>query len=173
MCGTSTKITIEKEGSKIRFDNKIKCGSGFVYGIKIKRNQQNIPLAQDKTSKLHGLFCHSDIQQGKRTAKDIGYDVSEMEEIIDCKDCKIGKAKQKAVPKIDQNRGKTPGERLLIDISSVKTTEAKKKFWVLVEHQATKMKLSFFVNKNVEKARNVKNRFGQIVIESKRYFVKE
>ncbi len=33
LCGTSTEMTIEKEGSKIQFDNKMKCGSGFVYGF--------------------------------------------------------------------------------------------------------------------------------------------
>ncbi len=140
LCGTSTEKTIEKEGSKIRFDNMMTCDSGFVYSTKIKRKQQNAPLAKDKTSKLHGLFCRSDIQQVKRTAKDVGNYTSAMEEIIDCEDCKIGKAKQKAVPKVDQNTSKTPGERPLINMSSVKRTEPKEKFWVLVKDQATKMK---------------------------------
>ncbi len=144
----------------------MKCGSGFVYGI--KRNQQNVPLAQDKTSKLHGLFCHSDLQQVKRTAKDFGCDTSEIEETIDCEDCNVGKAKVKAVPKIDQNRSKTPGERLLINISSLKTTEAKKKFWVLVENRATKMKWSFFVNKKDEQVNPIVNLIKAIQSDGKK-----
>jgi len=72
--------------------------------------------------------------------------VDDINNKINCEDCKMAKAKQKAVPKKDETKSLTPGERLCINSSSVNTRSAKKKFWILVEDQATSMKWSLFVN---------------------------
>ena len=54
--------------------------------------------------------------------------------------------KQKAIPKYTNTKSNIPGKRLCINISSVNIRKAKKKYWALVEKQATCMKWSFFVN---------------------------
>ena len=50
-----------------------------------------------------------------------------------CKDCAIGKAKQKAVKKTTSTHATKPGERLFVDISSVNATSAGgRRYWGMV-----------------------------------------
>jgi len=148
--GTKSKLHIYKNSNKMTFDIKIKCRKGHVFAKELYPSKHDTALvsesSDDKTMRLHRQFCHSDIQQVKDTAQRLGMNIDDVKSNIDCEDCKIAKAKQKAVPKKDKTKSLTPGERLCIDTSSINTKNAKKKFWVLVEDQATSMKWSFFVN---------------------------
>jgi len=59
-----------------------------------------------------------------------------------------GKAKRMAINKEAKNKSTIAGERIMIDISSVKSEEEMKrvgKFWLLVIYEATDMKWSFFL----------------------------
>ncbi len=53
------------------------------------------------------------------------------------------------VNKESQNKTTDPGERLMIDISSIKTSGKEQigNFWLLVVDEATDMKWSFFLKK--------------------------
>ena len=48
-----------------------------------------------------------------------------------CKECSVGRAKQKSVPKVRVERAKEKGLRLLLDVSSVKRVSlGGSKFWL-------------------------------------------
>ena len=65
-----------------------------------------------------------------------------------CQSCLIGKAKREVINKESNNKSTIPGERLMIDISSVCGRHQKKKkvngncFWLLIVDKATSMKWS-------------------------------
>ena len=56
--------------------------------------------------------------------------------------------------KESKNKLTVPGEKLMIDISSIKTKNKKKvsKFWLLVVDEATSMKWSFFSKRRANKS---------------------
>ena len=85
-----------------------------------------------------------------------------MKDTIDCLDCRIGRAQQKSIAKMDETKSKTVGERLCINISSVKMKMAKKKFWVLIDDQAMCMKWSYFVNKKNNQTKPIVKLFKEI-----------
>ena len=64
-----------------------------------------------------------------------------------CEDCLKGKAKRLNINKESKNNSTKPGERLMIDTSSIKTKNNKKvgRFWLLVVDEATDMKWTFFL----------------------------
>ena len=150
--GTRGIMGIEKDKKRFEF-TKHACGSGCIYRLHLLSENETAFLAESmesSTKRIHEMFCHSNMKQAKEAAKKIGLSVKNVDDEIDCEDCKISKAKQKKVDKVDETRSQTPGERLCIDISSVKTSKANKKFWVLVEDQASCMKWSFFVRNKDE-----------------------
>ena len=58
-----------------------------------------------------------------------------------CENCTMGKAHQKNVPKLNKHGSKIPGERLYIDISSIKARSLSgSKFWLLAVDEATHIK---------------------------------
>ena len=59
------------------------------------------------------------------------------------------------VSKLDKGRSDKPGERLCIDTSSMKTSQKYKRFWVLVEDQATCMKWSYFVKNKSDQVKQI------------------
>ena len=67
-----------------------------------------------------------------------------------CLSCSLEKIRQKNIPK--KNEDKKPGERMYLDISSVrKTSMGGRQHWVMLVDEATKYKKSFFLkNKNAQ-----------------------
>ena len=147
LIGEKKGLRIRKNNIEVSFKERIKCGTGHVFGIRTMKNKEaaNVTLTKPNTKWIHEAFCHSNMTQAKLAAKRLGMNVETVDEKYDCEECKIAKAKQKPVPKVDTNKSSTPGERLCIDTSSVKTSKSLQRFWVLVEDQATCMKWSFFV----------------------------
>ena len=140
-------MKIEKNGKIIHF-TKRKCRSGTVYDLRMRIRAEHANMArttrEERIRMVHELYCHTNMVQAKRAASKAGINIEDVDDQIDCLECKISKAKQKSMSKLDTNRSKTPGERLCLDISSVKT-KTWKRFWVLVEDQSTSMKWSYFV----------------------------
>ena len=106
-----------------------------------------IATMEMNTRRIHKMFCHTNMVDAKKAARKIGINVDDVADTIDCQECKLSKAKQKKIETVDEGKSKKAGERLCIDTSSVNVSTGKKKFWVLVEDQATCMKWSFFVKK--------------------------
>ena len=42
--------------------------------------------------KMHQMFCHSYMKQVRDTASNMGMDINNIEDYIDCEDCKVAKA---------------------------------------------------------------------------------
>ena len=66
---------------------------------------------------------HTNVEDVKRTAKYYNMQF-ESKTFESCKDCCIGKAKQKKLNKDPVPRSTTPGERLMFDMSLIKKQEA-------------------------------------------------
>ena len=149
LSGNDKSMSIEKGKVKIVFDKRIRSGNGFLLGIEFEhRSNDKALLTKEKIDlqQAHEMFGHADVQQVKATLNQMGIEPSDKS--IECLACGLTKAKQKAVPKEDVKRSTTPGQRLSIDISSVKTpSSVRKQFWLLVIDQATSMKWSFFIPK--------------------------
>jgi transposase InsO family protein len=63
-----------------------------------------------------------------------------------CADCAIGKARQKNLNKLWTNGSKVPGERLYVDISSIRgESYGGAKYWALVVDDCTDFCWSFFL----------------------------
>ena len=97
--------------------------------------------------KAHGILGHPGRDLLLGTAGKLGWTLSEKND-KNCKDCMKGKAKRMAINKEAKNKSTIAGERIMIDISSVKSEEEMKrvgKFWLLMVDEATDMKWSFFL----------------------------
>ena len=67
------------------------------------------------------------------------------------------------VPKKNEKRIKTAGERLYLDVSYINgVSMGGAKFWLLVVNEVTRYKWSFFMNKKSELASTVANLIKQI-----------
>ena len=65
-----------------------------------------------------------------------------------CEDCAIGKACHANLNHASENKSTTPGQRWLLDISSIKGKSiGGAKFWLLVIHEATDYCFSIFLKK--------------------------
>jgi len=101
---------------------------------------------EDQTRSMHEMFCQSNMIQAKDTAKSIGINIDNVDDFIHCQACKMSKEMQNKVLKQDSNRSNVPGERLCIDISSIKTILINnKKYCVLIKDQAMCMKWIYFM----------------------------
>ena len=111
-------MKIEKNKKVIHF-TKRKCGSGTVYDLhmRIRTEEANVASTtkEEKTKRIHELYCHTNMIQAKRAASKAGVNVDNVDNHIDCPNCKIGKARQKTIAKRDENRSERTGERLCID----------------------------------------------------------
>ena len=94
--------------------------------------------------KVHHMLGHANEDVVRRTARNLGYELKG--KMIPCISCSIAKAKQKSVPKRAQSPSTVRGERLFIDISSVRgKSYGGVKFWLLVVDEATNFKWSKFL----------------------------
>ena len=84
-----------------------------------------------KTAKIHGLKLKGDFEV--------------------CEDCAIAKARQKNVNKVWKGGSQIPGERLYLDISSIKEKSfGGAKFWVLIVDDYTDFCWSIFLKSKGE-----------------------
>ena len=149
--GNSKSLKATKGKFGIIFDRVIEAGSGFLLGIRL------VPTSTDDAAYvtlpdkakidynlLHAMLGHPGSASVQRTATSLGLELTGSLE--KCPDCATAKMRQKNIPKENENRSLTPGERLYIDTSSVKSKSyGGNKFWSLVVDEATGMTFSDFV----------------------------
>ena len=98
------------------------------------------------------MLGHAGEDATAKTAKALGWKLTGA--VKRCESCQVAKAKQKAVPKDSEHTpSKTPGERLYLDISSVKKPKEVKHVgktnWYMIVDEATHLKSSnFYETKN-------------------------
>lgn len=146
------------DGSQIVCDRRMNVkGGGFVNGVEMVPVSDFSNLAHDKAWKdahetelisvndYHEQLGHPSMVITRSTAKARGVELKGTAEL--CRDCSIGKAKQKKVPKDTVERSSIPGERLFLDISHPKTNSLGcKRNWLLVLDDATDCPFSFFMS---------------------------
>ena len=159
MEGDEESIRLTKGEMTINFDIKIPTPKGFLYGLYITRRQEicGIATSSNRTMPLmeaHSKLGHISISETKRISKQLGWRIDD--EYERCEACAIGKAQQKGVTKRSNHVIATKnGERVFLDISSVKNTEfpevevTPKPYWRIIVDERTQMKFSdFFTTKN-------------------------
>ena len=111
----------------------------------------NAPIVNRKQSKeyIHRVTGHAGHHLMDATAK--YYKVDLTGKVNNCLSCSLEKIKQKNIPKKNEDKSKNPGERMYLDISSMrKPSMGGRQHWVMLVDEATKYKKSFFLKKKNE-----------------------
>ena len=139
-------VTLKNGGSLREVDLKASRGTE---SDNIANAAKSGPKVQFKT--LHHKLGHASRESVKATASHFGWELTG--ELEKCTACAVGKTKRKKLNRELQPKSSVPGERLFLDISSVKATSiGGAKFWLLVLDDATDMCWSFFLKEKSELA---------------------
>ena len=157
--GTKNGIVLEKGNWKANFNVRFGTPKGHVFGATIipennnEMGQVNLRQRLDY-ERAHQILGHPGRNKLIGTTERLDWHLNE-KHAENCEDCLKGKARRLNVNKISKNQSKNPGERIMIDISSVKTKNNKKvgRFWLLVVDEATDMKWSFFLKKKSDQVK--------------------
>lgn len=150
--GSKDGIEIKKGQWSMKFQTKFGTQQGHVFGTTIipASGDATAFIAGARTSKkymeVHQLLGHPGRDKLLGTCERLNWKLTG-EEPSTCEDCLIGKARRMNMNKESKNRSTKPGERIMIDISSVKSKDQRKigRFWLLVVDEATDMKWSYFL----------------------------
>ena len=144
-----------KGDTRITFDRIFNTASGSLCGVDIlprtgSNNKHDIAVPASDTAKhwdinrLHKVYNHASEEVLRKTAKHYGWTVTGKFEA--CADCQMSNIKQKAVPKYTETKSTTPGERVFIDITSVRhRSMGGSKFWLGCVDDATDQTWSSFL----------------------------
>ena len=149
-------MTLTKGSVVIRFDIIIPSGDSFFSATEIipMGDVCNTMLEAGQTMKMkdfHEIFGHSNEETVRATAKSM--DVKITGNMKPCEHCFVSKSKQKNVPKVTETKITVAGERLFVDISSVKFPSfGGSKFWLLLMDDASSKTDSFFLKEKSELA---------------------
>ena len=148
-------IAISHEDHKpIIFDRVPKAGNSvMLVGKMVIRNPEevNAVIVNGKQSKeyFHRVTGHAGHRLMDATAK--YYKVDLTGKVNNCLSCSLEKIRQKNIPKKNEDKSENPGERMYLDISSMrKPSMGGRQHWVLLVDEATKYKKSFFLKKKNE-----------------------
>jgi hypothetical protein len=149
--GSKEGITLQKDSWLMKFDRKVGTPRGHVFATTLipatnyEIAQVNLPIGYEKA---HQLLGHPGQNKLLGTAERLGWILAAKTE-KECEDCLKGKARRLNLNKEAKNKSIKAGERLMIDISSVKNSDKKQvgRYWLLIVDEATDMKWSFFLKK--------------------------
>ena len=139
---------------KIIFDQEIETGKGRLLGVKffpVENNIASITLAKETKSvqEMHEVLGHTHEKVVWSTATHLG--IKLIGEFNNCKNCALGKAKQQNIAKINANKAEAKGERIYLDISSIKNKSfGGAKYWILLEDEAMHFCWSLFAKEKGE-----------------------
>jgi len=158
--GNQDSIVLEKNGTEIKFDIKIRTKEGVIYAMYLKRDHVELAgVGTDAVKKVninsaHALCGHTSEEATRATAKALGWDITRGV-MQPCAACAAGKAKQKNVPKASEHiASKANAERIYMDISTIKGEKDgpkvnAKRHWRILVDERTQMKFSkFFTTKS-------------------------
>ena len=149
--GSKQGIEIKKGKSSMLFHEKFGTAKGHIFGTTISPVSALALVSNTKIQKTfeeaHQVLGHPEKKLIQGTSNRLGWKLMG-EDMTACEECLIAKARRTNLPKTAKNPSKTPGERIMIDISSVRNKENIKsgRFWLLVVDEATNMKWSFFLH---------------------------
>ena len=157
--GDATGITVKHpSGDVIDFDIVVRTGKGAIFACRFIRD---VELAGVSTgagtvmniAKAHGLLGHGDEESTRQSAKELGWVITRGK-LDPCLHCARSKAKQKNVCKAsDKEKAKEPGERMYLDLSTIKVLqedktefELKRKYWKTMVDEASGKKFCDFTS---------------------------
>lgn len=169
-------ITLTKGKQMIEFDRLFKCPTGQLIGVKIKtiddtgavastNNNDNLMLSYDV---YHSRLMHANDEVLRRTGQRLGWKFNQKENKTTCISCAMGKSKQKKIPKTTHVKATRPGERLFVDISSMKNRSlGGSKFWALVVDDHTDFLWGKFFSKKSDLSKNILPILKQLFVKGK------
>lgn len=147
--GSKEGITVQKGTWSMNFNRRVGTPRGHVFATSLiplsnyDSEQANLSIGYEAA---HQILGHPGRNLLLGTADRLKWTIKD-KKTTECEDCLKGKAKRMTLSKESSNRSIIPGERLAIDISTVKTQNAKRmgRYWLLVVDEATNMKWSYFL----------------------------
>jgi len=142
-------LTLQKNSVKMIFDRSFLINSCLIPAVDIvpRYDIASVGLTKGKVinaNKMHEILGHVSEETMRKTAKFYDWKISGT--LNKCSDCGLAKSKQANTSKEKVLRSKVPGERLFIDISSVKgKSYSGSKFWLLVVDDNSDMAWSWFL----------------------------
>jgi hypothetical protein len=124
--GDEKSLWLSKGDDRVVFDLNIRTKEGCIFAMYMHRDGVEVVALQAEThrkiniEKAHQLLGRMSNDTTRATAKALGWEIlgGSMQP---CESCAVGKAKQNNVPKKSENISAVkPGERIYLDISSVK-----------------------------------------------------
>ncbi len=147
-----------KGNHEIIFNHRYKAGDGFTLGIEMVPIRKQFGQACAATNEnrktmniedFHRLLGHPGEEKTKETAKWMNIELKG--KLESCESCDLSKSKRKKISKVNLNKTKIPGERLYIDISSIRDpSNSGRKHWLLIVDEATDFKWSRFLRTKSE-----------------------
>ena len=150
-------IALTHEDHKpIILDRVLNSGNSVLLAAKmVIKNPEEVSAAivNGKQSKeyFHRVTGHAGHHLMDATAK--YYKVNLTDKVNNCLSCSLEKIRQKTIPKKNGDKSKNPGERMYLDISSMrKPSMGGRQHWVILVDEATKYKNCFFLKKKNKQA---------------------
>ena len=148
-------IALTHEDHKpIIFDRVLKAGDSVMLAAKmVIRNPEEVNAAivngNQSKENVHTVTGHAGHHLMDATAK--YYKVNLTGKVNNCLSCSLEKIRQKNIPNKNEDKSENPGERVYLDISSMrKPSMGGRQHWVMLVDEATKYKKSFFLKKENE-----------------------
>jgi hypothetical protein len=116
-------IVLKKNSNTLMFDRLMQTDNGAVVGVIMKPKIDTIHMSIEKgrvvnINDFHKSMGHVNEESLRKTAQ--LYNIKLKGKLEKCYECSISKIKQRNVAKTTENKSEIPGERLFIDISSIK-----------------------------------------------------
>ena len=138
--GELMQLKFDKEDYHLTFDKIFATGSGQLLGVEIKPDEEHPTVslligALKIYEDIHEKLGHPNDQVVQNTAKHYGVQTNQKEEKKHkCVYCAAGKHKKSPIPKTVRYKTSFIGERINIDITSVKTQSfGGAKYWLMVQ----------------------------------------
>jgi len=150
-------ITLTKNDVTLKFDNLIKTKDCCVSGIRLTPILNDVGTLATGSGKeetveinnLHKILGHCGKASARLTGMALGYKVTGKFEV--CEPCAVAKARQKNVNKDWKGGSNVPGERLYVDISSIKGKSfGRAQFWALIVDDFSGYCWSYFLKRKDE-----------------------
>ena len=168
--GSKDSLVIKKDKNKYFFDKKIRSGKGILFGIEIMGEMDEDKLHEKAKiidiMKYHEMLGHASKAMTRSTAARMN--VRLKGEYAYCDGCSQGKMRQKNIPKMKVKQANSPGDRIFLDISSIKYESlGGARFWVLMMDDCTGFLSSFFLkrksdlkNKGIFMLKKIENNYN-------------
>ena len=159
LAGKENIISLQTGQDVLTFDHKLTNGSGtgWLWGVQIIPIDMEtgeeiayVSLESQSYSYVHGILGHPNERVTKATAKKLGIRIKDSPHTI-CIDCATSKAKRKNISRSTTTHATEKGERLAIDISSVRAKSyGGSKYWLMIQDEYSGYVWSRFLKKKSE-----------------------